>query len=48
MEMDDDLEKILDDMWEKKPQPTYKYCEVKSTLMLVQEIRNLNKIIWRK
>ena len=39
--MDDDLEKILDDMWTEKPKATYKFCEVKARLLLVQELRNI-------
>ena len=41
--MDDDLEDILNEMWEKKPYPTIDYYKVKATLLLVQELRNIKK-----
>lgn len=41
--MDDDLEKILNDMWEKKPYPNTDYCKVKVMCMVVQELRIINK-----
>jgi len=38
--MDNDLEHILNQMWEIKPKATIDYLKAKATLMLVQELRN--------
>lgn len=41
--MDDDLEKILNDLWAKKPHPTIDYCKVKAMCLIVQELRNVKR-----
>ena len=40
--MDNDLDKILDDMWEIKPKITIDFCKVKAMCKLIQELRNKN------
>jgi len=35
---------IEDDMWKQNPHATENYCNVKSRLLVVQELRNLQKI----
>jgi hypothetical protein len=42
MMLDEDLEKLLDGLWKKKPEVTVDYAKIKSTLLLVQELRNLH------
>lgn len=37
--MDDDLEKMLNQMWEIKPQVTKNYLNLKVLLLIVQELR---------
>ena len=41
--MDNDLEKVLDELWKIKPKVTRNYLQIQSRLLLAQEIRNLRK-----
>jgi hypothetical protein len=43
--MDDDLEKVLNDLWKVDPHLTVEYAQIKSRLLLVQELRNLQKTV---
>ena len=43
--MDKDLEEILTGMWKLNPYADFYYLKVKTKLLLIQELRNLQKII---
>ncbi len=45
MTMDKDLEKILNDLWEQNPRVTPEFAQTNATLLLVQELRNLQKCL---
>ena len=47
IKLDADLDKIIGDLWKKNPHPDYRYANVVSKLLIVQELRNLKKVIMK-
>ncbi len=43
--MDQDLEKLLDHLWNKDPHPTKEYCDLSAKLLIVQELREIKNML---
>ncbi len=46
--LDPDLEKMLDQLWQKDPHPTATYLNLRAKLMIVQELRTLNTTLAKR